>query len=39
MENRVTKNLEDKIKKTKKNLMGIIEEIEDRIPTVAEEAA
>jgi len=39
MENRVTKNFEDKIKKTKKNLLSLIDEIEESIPKTAEEIA
>ena len=39
MENRVSKDFEEKIKKTKKRLTGIIEEVEDSIPIIAEEVA
>jgi len=39
MENKVSKDFEAKIKKTKKSLTGIIEEVEDSIPIIAEEVA
>ena len=39
MENKVTKDVDDKIKKTTKKLTSIIEEVEDLIPEIAEEVA
>jgi len=39
MENRVIKHVDDAIKKTKKKLLDIIDEIEESIPEIAEEIA
>ena len=39
MENRLIKFTEEKIKKTKKNIINIIDEVEESIPDIAEEVA
>jgi len=39
MENRLIKFTEDKVKKTKKNIVNMIDEVEELIPEIAEEVA